>query len=98
MGLGDDAAEEEAEAVTSCLALACGVYSIEGFGEIEYVFSLFGVRYYFGTTKSLKDRHRQDDPESDLIDNFGLNDRQPPEEPEENNMVMEEECSGWGCG
>ena len=46
-------------------------------GENEYEQSLFGLRYYFGGDKSLKQRHREDDPENALggilssIGNYG---------------------------
>lgn len=63
-----------------------------GIGDESYEHVLVGVRYYFGTTKSLKLRHRQDDPESDLLDSFGLNDRPQPEEPENNNKKKKMEC------
>jgi len=33
-------------------------------GGHEYDSTVIGARYYFGTNKSLKNRHRQDDPES----------------------------------
>jgi hypothetical protein len=61
-----------------------------GIGDESYEHVLLGVRYYFGNNKSLKDRHRQDDPESDLIDSFGLNDRPLPEEPEVNRVRCDE--------
>jgi hypothetical protein len=69
------------------IAMAHGLtaYANIGIGNDSYEHVLFGVRYYFGENKSLKLRHRQDDPENDLIDQFGLNNRQTPEEPEEVN-------------
>jgi hypothetical protein len=36
-------------------------------GEDDYYSALAGIRYYFGPTKSLKNRHRQDDPSINLV-------------------------------
>lgn len=45
-------------------------------GESHYDAALVGVRYYFGETKSLVQRHRRDDPDSLLGE--GLTGRQAP--------------------
>jgi len=68
-----------------------------GIGDESYEHVLFGVRYYFGSNKSLKDRHRQDDPESDLLDSFGLNDRPSPPEPEKKKKEEEEQDCPQRC-
>lgn len=36
-------------------------------GENDYYSALLGIRYYFGETKSLIDRHRRDDPATNLV-------------------------------
>ena len=36
-------------------------------GEDDYYTAFVGIRYYFGETKSLKDRHRKDDPLLNLV-------------------------------
>ncbi|MDX1518786.1 MAG: hypothetical protein R3318_01595, partial [Gammaproteobacteria bacterium] len=38
---------------------------------------LIGVRYYFGETKSLKRRHREDDPQNSLLGVAGLSGESP---------------------
>jgi hypothetical protein len=71
-----------------------------GIGNDSYDHVLIGARYYFGNNKSLKLRHRQDDPENDLLDQFGLNDRPQPEEPEKNKCTFKNDpecyCSKIG--
>jgi len=52
-----------------------------GFGDDDYEHALFGLRYYFGSTKSLIKRHREDDPENTLGDGVGLVLPPPPPEP-----------------
>ena len=60
-------------------------------GEDDYYSALGGIRYYFGPTKSLKNRHRQDDPSINLVtdslnasnrphndDQYGGGVKQPP--------------------
>ncbi|MCG8324933.1 MAG: hypothetical protein MI673_05405 [Thiotrichales bacterium] len=44
---------------------------------------LFGIRYYFGETKSLKRRHREDDPQNNLLGVSGLSGDSPPFVPPE---------------
>jgi hypothetical protein len=39
-------------------------------GEDDYHSILGGITYYFGTDASLKDRHRKQDPELELIKLF----------------------------
>lgn len=38
-------------------------------GKNDFMQALFGVRFYFGTPKSLIDRHRRDDPVDNLVQN-----------------------------
>ena len=42
------------------------VFADAAFGDDDYSSVMVGLRYYFGGKKSLKDRHRRDDPISNL--------------------------------
>jgi hypothetical protein len=52
------------------------VFANGGIGDEDYSHGLFGLRYYFGATKTLIKRHREDDPQPDLNNGIGLNNRQ----------------------
>ena len=65
------------------------VFADGAVGEDDYYRVFAGLRIYFGSAKSLKDRHRRDDPENTLADNASLLGRgsvsappPPPPEPE----------------
>lgn len=38
-----------------------------GFGVEDYEHAIGGIRYYFGVEKSLQQKHREDDPENNLL-------------------------------
>ena len=48
------------------------VFADGAVGEDDYYRVFAGLRIYFGSAKSLKDRHRRDDPENTLADNAAL--------------------------
>ena len=57
---GDDLGRAELEYQTPIRGLALTAEAAKG--DHGYDHLLFGVRYYFGSKKSLRDRQRQDDP------------------------------------
>ena len=67
------------------LSMAPGLtlFASGGIGDEDYSQALFGLRYYFGSAKSLIERHRQDDPDNGLTNGAGLNNRPPPPKPTE---------------
>ncbi len=46
------------------------VYADLAMGENDYDHALFGVKYYFGQEKTLIKRHREDDPDNNIV--YGL--------------------------
>ena len=44
------------------------LFGSAGVGDEGYTHVLAGLRFYFGPSKSLKRRHREDDPENDVVD------------------------------
>ena len=60
------------------------VFADAGIGDEGYDHVYGRLRYYFGTTKTLMKRHREDDPENGFGNGIGLNNRPPPEKEEKN--------------